>query len=112
MRQVRDSSGAPVDHCFEIGGDNENDGFAGFAALKAAAAVERSEPKQPVAKPKPVEPKKLTTRQLVSQLKARLREVEREIKIRKSLEQERSQIARLLDAAQNENNLRRIRPTG
>ncbi len=99
------------EHTFEFGGDDENDGFKGFAALKAAAAQPSPEPPKPPTQKKKSSDK-LTTRQLVSQLKARLKEVDREIKIRKSLEQERAQIARLLDAAKNENNLRRLRAAG
>lgn len=96
------------EHTFEFGGDDENDGFKGFAALKAAAV--QPSPQPPTQKKKSSD--KLTTKQLVAQLKSRLKEVEREIKIRKSLEQERAQIARLLDAAKNENNLRRLRAAG
>ncbi len=99
-------------HCFQIGGDDDSDnGFKDFAVLKAAAAEPTSPSVQPQA-PKKLASDKLTTKQLVSQLKARLKEVDREIKIRKSLEQERAQIARLLDAAKNENNLRRLRAAG
>ncbi len=99
------------EHCFQFGGDDENDGMAGMAALKAATAASVAAVSPPPPKPTP-KSDKLTTRQLVAQLKSRLKEVEREIKIRKSLEQERAQIARLLDAAKNENNLRRIRAVG
>ncbi len=98
------------EHTFEFGGDDEHDGFKGFAALKAAAVPPSPEQPKPPTQKKSSD--KLTTRQLVSQLKARLKEVDREIKIRKSLEQERAQIARLLDAAKNENNLRRLRAAG
>jgi hypothetical protein len=42
---------------------------------------------------------KRTTRTIVAELRARLREVERDIKVRKALEEERAQIKRLIDAA-------------
>lgn len=55
----------------------------------------------------------ISTADVLRQLKARLRVVEREIKARKSLELERDQIKRLIAAAKNErSNLRAIRATG
>lgn len=54
-------------------------------------------------------------RVVVAELRARLRVVDREIKARKTLESERAQILRLIDAAKAERqggNVRRLRTTG
>ncbi len=52
-------------------------------------------------------------RALLKQLRTRLREVKREIKAKKSLEQERDQLQRLIRAATNElDNVRRLRSAG
>lgn len=53
-----------------------------------------------LAKPAGLEP--MSTSQLIRDLKRRLRYVEGEIKVRKQLEKERSQIQRLLKAAKQE----------
>ena len=68
------------------------------AALPTAAPTKRTEPKR-------------TTRQIVAELNARLRIVEREIKNRSKLEQERDQIKRLIAAARP-NNLHRMKVAG
>jgi hypothetical protein len=74
----------------------------------------------PIARPAPVASARsasdatvLTAAQLISQLKARLRVVEREIRARKTLESERGQLKRLIDAALTErDNVRRLRSAG
>lgn len=52
-------------------------------------------------------------RALLAQLRARLRDVKRELKAKKALEQEREQLQRLIKAATTElDNVRRLRATG
>jgi hypothetical protein len=52
-------------------------------------------------------------RALVKQLRARLRDVKRELKAKKTLEQERDQLQRLIRAATTElDNVRRLRAAG
>jgi hypothetical protein len=105
---VLDSAGRVAEHTFQIGGSDEQS-----VALPEPVAAP---PPKPAGASRPaatVESDVLTTRQLLSKLKARLRVVEREIKARKSLEIERGQIKRLIDAALTErDNVRRIRSAG
>lgn len=54
----------------------------------------------------------LRTRDVLRDLRARLRVVEREIRARKRLERERDQIHRLLDAARKRADVRQLRATG
>lgn len=53
----------------------------------------------PIANAKPIRAEVLTAASVMKQLRARLKEVEREIRVRRSLEEERDQIKRLLRAA-------------
>jgi len=118
VQQVRDESGAPDPHVFEIGG------FASAPtppvaeiSLHAAQPAQVQAPPSATATQQAADPgaevRPLTTRQLLTQLNARLRVVEREIKLRKALEAERSQIQRLIAAAKIErNNVRAIRAAG
>lgn len=104
--------GAVSENCFQIGGQ-------GAAPAEQAQPIPQSPPAQSMA-PKQARaaaessaPAVLSTRQLLSQLRARLRVVEREIKTRKALEEERGQIKRLISAALTErDNVRRIRDAG
>lgn len=73
----------------------------------------RSQPQPGHRAPPGFESKPVSTADVMRQLKARLRVVEREIKARALLEAERDQIKRLIAAAKNERtNLRAIRATG
>lgn len=70
------------------------------ADATVAQPVERTPCKRQVVGSKPTGgSKKLTAKSLVTDIKARLRIVEREIKTRQGLEAERDQLRRLLDAA-------------
>lgn len=61
----------------------------------------------------PNAPASVNLKQVLRQLKDRLRTVEREIRARKTLEAERDQIRRLIGATKNErDNLRRLRSAG
>lgn len=116
VQQVRDETGAPDPHVFEIGG------FASAVVPITEPSAHVAQPSSQLIAPAPVTPvapestpegKPLTTRQLLAQLRARLRVVEREIKARQSLETERGQIKRLIAAAKTErNNVRAIRAAG
>lgn len=107
-------------HTFEIGG-------MGVAAVQpvvdATAPVQQSVtaplPPAPAAKAPlgydivaaPGKPP--TLRQQLAQMKARLREVKREIATKKALERERDQLQRLIRAATQEiDNVRRLRAAG
>ena len=84
-----------------------------FAAPATAVAAPVTAKSQPLVAARSAEPLVLTTAQLISKLKARLRVVEREIKARKTLESERGQLKRLIDAALTErDNVRRLRSAG
>ncbi len=125
---VVDERGNVDGHCFELPGGVG--GEADYVAIREArsAAFADLAPKEftgtarrePQAQPQPAATTTsekpvaaLTAKQLISQLKARLRVVEREIRNRKQLERERDQIQRLISAATNErDNLRRIRVAG
>lgn len=122
--RVLDENGALQEHTFQIGGGTI---VSEFGAVEAPPDPRRRPAAPPVpvltpavaAVPVPVvappfqPPKQLSTRQILSQLKARLRVVEREIRVRKTLEQERDRIRRLIAAANQErDNLRRIRSAG
>jgi hypothetical protein len=73
---------------------------------------ERSAVPQAASKPAPtIQQEPTSARAIVAALRKRLRVVEREIKIRKALEQERGQIKRLIEAAQSEQGkVHRLRP--
>lgn len=116
--------GQPEQHVFQLGaGPVAQPPKAGPASEFEVSAAELADVVAPpprgaaaqqaqVAKA-PAEPKPLSTADVLRQLKARLRVVEREIKTRKTLEAERDQIQRLITAAKNErSNLRAIRATG
>lgn len=80
------------------------------AAQPAAHAVTQAPIAAPAPKP---DAKPITTRALIASLRRRLRVVEREIRSRKSLEEEREQIQRLIAAATSERDtVRRIRAAG
>lgn len=123
VSHVLDERGLPQEHCFQIGEQGATN-MKAPAPQPPPAQVQQALPLQMTAEKvvAPVaaaatqpssEPAVLSTRQLMAQLRARLRVVEREIKARKTLEQERDQIRRLIGAAQQErNNLRRIRVAG
>lgn len=108
-------------HVFQLGAGpvapqaSSANGFDVSAAELADVVTppQRGGPPQQTASAKPDESKPLSTADVLRQLKARLRVVEREIKTRKSLERERGQIQRLITAAKNERtNLRAIRAAG
>lgn len=113
---VLDESGKIHDHCFQIGDQSSPPAPARPRASPLPTPAVALPPTiaasvEPTAKKAPA--RSLTTRQLLAELRARLRVVEREIKARKTLEKERDQIQRLIAAANNElDNLRRIRAAG
>jgi hypothetical protein len=124
--QALDESGRPDPHVFQLGAGPvapqaaTSTGFDVSTAELADVVMPPQRAAQPTqaalaapAATKQTEAKPLNTAEVMRQLKARLRVVEREIKARKSLETERDQIQRLISAAKNErNNLRAIRATG
>lgn len=101
-------------HTFEIGGM--------AAAAPSTALTPSQEPAEPPLAPhtKPVRAglpaphgKPPTARQILAQLRARLREVKRELSNKKALERERDQLQRLIKAATTElDNVRRLRAAG
>jgi predicted secreted protein len=103
--------GKAVPGCFQIGGqepgaapklDDQEWKLAQPLVVSAPATAQA---------PKPTKPR--TARTLVAELRTRLREVEREIRARKNLEDERDSLKRLIAAAKSEtNNVRRIRAAG
>lgn len=97
IRNGQEVSGDP--HAFEFG-----DQFAPRPEVQAAPAVV-PEPERVTVR-KNAAPKKTdqpySAKQVLRDLKARLRYVEREIKLRQSLEAEREQIQRLIKAAKQE----------
>ena len=102
---VRDSDGQPIAHLFQIGGQDV--GPAPIIEEQRAIVVHKT---PAVGKPE-LEP--LNGKAIVSQLRARLRVVEREIKARKALEEERDALKRLIHAAKTDrDNVRRIRAAG
>lgn len=104
--QVLDEHGRVSPNSFQIGDDAQ-----AAPAFVPPVPAQSAEPARHA--PAKSKASQLSTRQLISQLKARLRVVDREIKARKELERERAQIQRLLIAATTErDNLRRIRETG
>jgi hypothetical protein len=125
ISRVLDASGNVQPHTFQIGGGTDEVVPPAWATRQHAPL-----PVAPVAAPMAhvatqaiqsasPDPKRspsgavLSTKQLLADLRARLRVVEREIKVRKSLDQERDQIRRLIKAAQQErDNVRRIRAAG
>lgn len=108
---VRDEHGNISSHCFQMG-----DGTEILAADIQPLVMPPQAKTAPVAVEKPAvraDGKPLSTKALLAQLRSRLREVEREIKLRLELEKERDQIRRLMAAAKQErDNLRRIRAAG
>ena len=121
LARVLDENGNVHANCFQIGDQNDAPIVPPeHVAPPAVARSETQERREQVAKPvasvtkaTPIQDAPLTTRKLIAQLKARLKKVEREIKVRKTLESERDQIRRLIAAAETErNNLRRIRDAG
>ncbi len=105
------------EHTFEIGGSG-----AAPVAVEIGGPVVQSVTAPPIMVPAPVAPvavqpaasgRPLTARQLLTQLRARLREVNRELVTKKALEQERAQLQRLIKAATTElDNVRRLRAAG
>lgn len=94
-------------HAFEIGGMG--------AAVPAPPPAEAPSPTPSATRTAATSTgaKLLTARQILAQLRARLREVKREIAARKQLERERDQLQRLIQAATNErDNVRRLRAAG
>lgn len=103
--------GKAIPHCFQIGGQEP-----GPAPKLDDQEWKSAQPlvlTGPTAKPSAKAPETRTTKTLVAELRARLRVVEREIRARKSLEDERDSLRRLIAAAKSEtNNVRRIRAAG
>lgn len=109
-------------HAFQIGGSDDAPIFRPVAEVTAPSPPQLPVTVVPVAAPpSPVTPALvpasaetvMSTAKLLSQLRARLRVVEREIKIRSKLESERGQIKRLMSAAKQEQaNVRRLRSAG
>jgi len=115
VSNVPDDSGTPDPHVFQIGGVSfEEPPSRARAEQPVAVAVTEARPVAvPVCAPISNSSAPIPAAKLISQLRARLRVVEREIKARKKLEAERDQIKRLIAAADNErNNLRAIRAAG
>jgi len=120
--RVRNEHGEVEPHVFELGAAPTTRApipTSGFDVSAEELAQVTPPPKrepaqQPTtAKPQPPSAAPITGAALVKQLRARLRVVEREIKARQSLEQERDQLQRLLAAAKKERtNLRAIRAAG
>lgn len=115
---VIDEHGQVDAHCFQIGDEPRASASATLEHLPAkfADAVVFGPP-GPENRPIRLSPQKsseaLSTRKLLTQLRARLRDINREIATRKKLEAERDQIRRLISAAEAErNNVRRIRAAG
>lgn len=109
---VTDTSGLVIEHCFQIGDD------PGAAKKTPPPPVVQAAP-VPLAKPAVVTTAtadgvgQVSLKQVLRQLKDRLRVVDREIKSRRALEKERDQIRRLIAATtQEQSNLRRIRAAG
>lgn len=96
------------EHTFEIGGMGGaaeplrvDPPLSSPAAVKIAREAITSNPKAP------------TTRQILAQLRGRLRDVKRELRNKKALEREREQLQRLIKAATTElDNVRRLRAAG
>ena len=123
---VFDENGRAQSHCFQLGGQDDVP-----AAEIPKPSVEPAEVR-PVAgaparprehreawdvvintRPLTTGAQTLSARELVRQLRARLKIVEREIRARKALEEERGQLQRLIAAARHESdNVRRIRSAG
>ena len=114
VSNVPDDSGTPDPHVFQIGGVSFEPPPRARAEQPVAVAVTEARPVAvPVCAPISNSSAPIPAAKLISQLRARLRVVEREIKARKKLEAERDQIKRLIAAADNErNNLRAIRAAG
>lgn len=107
---VTDEHGRIAEHCFQLGDDPR--------ARRAAPQTEQDPAPvkftaQPAQRRHAQPSSTVTVAQLLKQLRARLRVVEREIKSRQKLEEERSQIKRLIAAAlADRDNVRRLRSTG
>jgi hypothetical protein len=109
--QVLDENGNGLAHTFQIGDDPR---AARPVQVEPDPVVGRHRVVTQPAKPIKRDPSaSLSTRELLAQLKTRLREVEREIKLRQRLEEERGQLKRLISAAKLErDNVRRLRSAG
>lgn len=92
-------------YAFEIGGQGGQGGHDVPAEPATASIPEPTKATRASVSAKTQAPTTLTGVALVKQLRARLREVEREIRARKKLEAEREQLQRLLAAATGKNNL-------
>lgn len=113
-----DEHGNAAAHCFQLGAREEAPTRQqmppeAFAPLPQPVTPRGSSAPSAIVARTALEHSPLSTRVLLSQLRKRLRIVEREIKARKALEEERAQIKRLMGAAVAESdNLRRIRAAG
>lgn len=108
-----DDRGLPFEHPEDTSTDS---GAVNIAHLEATMVrppqQERPAPLQPKTRA-PTASKAISARELVRSIRARLREVNREIVVRKSLERERDQLRRLLSAAlQKPAPVRTIRAAG
>jgi hypothetical protein len=104
-------------HTFEIGGMGAAPTPMVDATAPVAPSVTAPAPNPPLAYDfvtTPAAPTKPPTlRQQLAQMKARLREVRRELAVKKALERERDQLQRLIRAATTEiDNVRRLRAAG
>lgn len=108
------SSGAIIPNCFQLGDEPRAPApAAAHAPTTATQAVEPTKDTTAAVQPKRSTADVVDLKQVLRQLKDRLRVVDREIKTRKTLEKERDQIRRLISAAQQEqSNLRRMRAAG
>lgn len=98
---------SPVSQAFAEVFDAEGKPRAVARKIAAPSAPQETAPSKATA----VKPPTLAA--MMRQLRGRLHHVEREIRIRKTLEKERDQIKRLIAAAEQErDNLRRIRSAG
>lgn len=105
-------------HTFEIGGMGAAGPQDPPIQMVAVATAPPNVQVAPLADParatdlsKPESP--LTARQLLTQLRSRLRDVKRELKAKGALEKERDQLQRLIRAATTElDNVRRLRAAG
>ena len=105
------------EHTFEIGGMPAAVALPPPPAPPAPAPAAVPAPPPAVtagpAKGAAIADKPPTARQLLAQMRARLREVKRALADKKALEQERDQLLRLIRAATTEiDNVRRIRAAG
>ena len=109
--QVVDEHGNALAHCFQIGDDPRNAKPAVPAFEPTPSPVSKAAHAAKVVSAPASDT--ISASALLKQLKDRLRVVEREIKLRQRLEDERAQLKRLISAAKLErDNVKRLRSVG